>query len=166
MVQNIRVWLAFVLAAGLFLFSGGVSAGEYAGLRDVKGLSTVFDVSQGNPRALNVTFVAVRDLYKAEAVRALPSPPRVAVVFRGPAVRLLSTDRSILKPEDVAEAEKFSETLRQMKKDGVVLEVCDYARRIQDVDPANVMPEVLRVDNGFVSISAYQAQGYSLVAIP
>lgn len=152
--------------AAVLLCSGAAWAGDYAALRGVQGLSTVFDVSQGNPRALNLTFGAVRDLYQEAAVRALPAPPRVVVVFRGQAVRLLSADRSLLKPEDAAEAEKFAETLRQMKKDGVTLEVCDYARKVQEVDPAGVMPEVDRVDNGFVSVAGYQAQGYSLVAIP
>lgn len=170
MSRQEKRWLhriPFLLIALTIFFSVGTAvAGEYAALRGLKGLDTVFDVSQGNPKTANIVFWAVRDVYQAAGVRALPNPPRTVVVFHGPAVKLISTDLSGFKPEERAEAEKFAETLRQMKKDGVTLEVCDYALKVMGVPPASVLPEITNVDNGFVSVSGYQAQGYAVVVIP
>lgn len=141
-------------------------AGEYAALKGVSGLNTVFDVSQGTPKVANVVFWAVRDVYRNAAVRNLPDPPRTVVVFHGPAVKLISTERKWFKPEEVAEVDKFADTIQRMKKEGVTFEVCDYAVKVMGVDPATIMPEIDHVGNGFISVAGYQAQGYSVIRIP
>ncbi|GAB4262357.1 MAG: hypothetical protein Kow0092_12680 [Deferrisomatales bacterium] len=160
-----RVPLA--LAALLLLWPAPAAlAGGYAALDGVKGLDTVFDVSQGSPKMANVVFWAVRDVYRDETVRSLPNPPHTVVVFHGPAVRLISSERKWFKPEEIPEVEKFAETVREMKKEGVTFEICMYAAKVMGVDPATVMPEIDRVGNGFVSVAGYQARGYSVVRIP
>ena len=157
-----------VLLSGisLGLMAAPVTAGEYAALEGVAGVNTVFDVSQGSPKVANIVFWAVKDVYQNESVRALPNPPRTVVVFHGPSVKLISSDRKGFKPEEVAEVDKFADTIRQMKKDGVTFEICDYAAKVMGVDPATIMPEIDHVGNGFVSVAGYQAQGYSVVRIP
>lgn len=167
--HNINVLrISAVLLAGLVsaMLTTPVVAGEYAALKGVKGVNTVFDVSQGSPAVANIVFWAVKDVYQNESVRALPNPPRTVVVFHGPSVKLISSVRKGFNPEEAAEVDKFAETIRQMKKDGVTFEVCDYAAKVMGVDPATIMPEVDHVGNGFVSVSGYQAQGYSVVRIP
>ena len=77
-----------------------VIAGEYAALKNVNGVNTVFDVTQGSPKVANIVFWAVRDVYQNKSVSALPNPPRTVVVFHGPAVKLISTDRKWFKPEE------------------------------------------------------------------
>ena len=143
-----------------------VIAGEYAALKNVNGVNTVFDVTQGSPKVANIVFWAVRDVYQNKSVSALPNPPRTVVVFHGPAVKLISTDRKWFKPEEVAEVDKLADTIRQMKKEGVTFEICDYAAKVMEVDPATIMPEIDHVGNGFVSVAGYQAQGYSAIRIP
>lgn len=157
-----------VLIAILFsaFAAAPVAAGEYAALKGVKGVNTVFDVSQGSPKVANIVFWAVKDVYQNDSVRSLPNPPRTVVVFHGPSVKLISSDRTGFKPEEVAEIEMFADTIRQMKKDGVTFEICDYAAKVMGVDPATIMPEIDHVGNGFVSVAGYQAQGYSVVRIP
>jgi len=157
-----------VLLTVLFLafLTTPVIAGDYAALKGVNGVNTVFDVSQESPKVANIVFWAVRDVYQNESVSALPNPPRTVVVFHGPAVKLISTDRKGFKPEEVAEVDKFADTIRQMKKDGVTFEICDYAAKVMGVDPATIMPEIDHVGNGFVSVAGYQAQGYSVIRIP
>jgi len=158
-----------------FLFVGVLSllmmpcvvAGEYDNaLKDVKGIKVVYDVSPGDPAVNNVVFWAVRNVYQDKAVTSLPQKPEVAVVFHGPVVKLLSSDRSGFDAKAVAEIDKFQATLREMKKEGVVLEVCVYALKVFGVDPATIMPEIDQVGNGFISVAGYQAQGYSVVTIP
>lgn len=142
-------------------------AGEYdAAFKGVKGIKAVFDVSLGSPKMSNVVFWAVKNSYEDESVKALPEPPQVVVVFHGPAVKLISTDRTGFKEEDTAELDKFAEMIRQLKKDGVKLEICLYAAKVMGVDPATIMPEIDHVGNGFISVIGYQAQGYAVVKIP
>ena len=143
-----------------------VIAGQYAALKGVNGVNTVFDVSQASPKVANIVFWAVKDVYQNESVKALPNPPRTVVVFHGPAVKLISTERKWFKAEEVAEVDKFADTIRQMKKEGVTFEICDYAAKVMGVDPSTIMPEVDHVGNGFVSVAGYQAQGYSVIRIP
>ena len=153
---------------GLFaVLAAPVIAGEYdEALKGVKGIKAVFDYGQGAPKMSNALFWAVKNVYEDESVRALPNPPRVVVVFRGASVKLISSDRKSFNESDTAELDKFAETIRQLKKDGVKMEVCMYAAKSLGVDPATIMPEIDQVRNGFVSVAGYQAQGYAVVAIP
>jgi len=143
-----------------------VAAGYDNALKDVKGVKALFNVSLGSPEFSNIVFWAVKNVYEDKTVKSLPEKPQVAVVFHGPAVKLLSSDRKGFKPEENAEIDKFQATLKQMKKDGVKLEVCLYAVKVMGVDPATIMPEVDQVGNGFISVVGYQAQGYSVVTVP
>ena len=166
--NNTIVRYLFVSVAALFtvaLTAASAASGEYAALAGVKQIKAVFDVSLGSPRKANGVFWAVKNVSEDENVRSLNQKPRVAVVFRGPAVKLVSTDRQGLKDFDEEWLDKFAGTIRQMKKDGVTFEVCLYAVKVQGVDPATIMPEVDKVGNGFISVAGYQAQGYAAVTI-
>ncbi|MBI5017342.1 MAG: DsrE family protein [Deltaproteobacteria bacterium] len=140
--------------------------GYDAALKGVKRVDVVFDVSHGDPKSANVIFWAVRDVYKSEAVTKLAEPAHAVIVFHGPAVKLLSSSRNEVVKDQAEAMDQFAATLREMKKDGVKLEVCMYAVKVMGVDPATLMPEIDRVDNGFVSVAGYQLQGYAVVAIP
>ena len=171
-MKSIKISIVYKVLAALFVgllitfLATPVIAGQYAALKGVNGVNTVFDVSQGSPKVANIVFWAVKDVYQNESVRSLPNPPRTVVVFHGPSVKLISSDRTGFKPEEIAELDKFADTIRQMKKDGVTFEICDYAAKVMGVDPATIMPEIDHVGNGFISVAGYQAQGYAVVRIP
>jgi intracellular sulfur oxidation DsrE/DsrF family protein len=158
--STISIFLSVVL-----LTAAPASSNEYAALDGVDGIKAVFDVSLGSPARANVVFGAVRGVYTDKNTRSLSRPPKIAVVFRGPAVKLISTSREGFKATDDKALDAFAATIRQMKKDGVKLEVCDYALNVLGVDPASILPEVDHVGNGFISVIGFQAQGYSLVTI-
>ena len=158
----------YTIVAAIFLLALAAipaMSGEYAALEGVKSIKTVFDVTQGSPQKANIVFWAVNNVNEDKSVRALSEPPQVAVVFRGPAVKMISTDRSGFKESNNEALDKFANMIRQMKKDGVKFEVCDYALKGMGVDPKTVLPEVDHVGNGFISIAGYQAQGYSVITI-
>jgi intracellular sulfur oxidation DsrE/DsrF family protein len=156
---------AMVVVALVAMPAISVPSNEYAALKGVKSVKTVFDVSLGSPQTANVVFWAVKNVNDDQQVRALSEPPHVAVVFHGPAVKLISTDRKGFKDSDSKALDQFADMIRQMKKEGVTFEVCDYALRVMGVDPATILPEVDHVGNGFISIAGYQAQGYSVITI-
>lgn len=161
------VALLLCAAAFVVLISTPVfSAGYDNSLKGVKHYDAVYEVTQENPKVANIVFWAVKNSYEVAEVKALPNPPKVAVVFHGPAVKMLSSDKTPFDAAAWAEVEKFQETLRQMKKDGVTLEVCQYAVEVMGADKTKIMPEVDVVGNGFVSVIGYQMQGYAVVRVP
>jgi intracellular sulfur oxidation DsrE/DsrF family protein len=160
-----RIYLFVITSLFVSLMAFPAISGDYKALEGVESVKTVFDVSQGSPKTANIVFWAVNNVNDDKNVRALTHPPQVAVVFHGPSVKMISTDRSGFKESDNEELDKFADTIRQMKADGVKFEVCDYALKVMGVDPKTVMPEVDHVPNGFISIAGYQAQGYSVITI-
>ena len=166
--NNSRVRHFFAIMVVTFtiaLIAAPAASGEYAALDGVKQVKAVFDVSLGSPQVANIVFWAVKNVYEDESVRALSTPPQVAVVFHGPAVKLISTNHKDFKDSDKEALDEFANMIRQMKKDGVKLEVCLYALKVLGVDPATIIPEVDKVGNGFISVVGYQTQGYSVVTI-
>ena len=159
------LFIAVVFIFVVALMASPATAGEYAALEGVKSVKTVFDVSQGSPQTANIVFWAVNNVNDDKSVRALSKPPQVVVVFHGPAVKMISTDRNGFKESDNEALDKFTNMIQKMKKDGVKFEVCDYALKVMGIDPKTVLTEVDHVGNGFISIAGYQAQGYSVVTI-
>lgn len=158
----------FTAASAVFILctaSSGFS-GEYKALDGVKGVKAVFDFTLGEPDSANVVFGAVKDLNQNKSTRSLSEPPKVVVVFHGPAVHLISTDLEYFDDSEKKEIERFVQFIREMKKNGVTFEVCEYALKMAEVDPATIIPEVEHVGNGFISVVGYQAQGYSVVDVP
>lgn len=162
-VRHLSIWVIFMLA--VLPAAAFASSEEYAALEGVDGIKAVFEVSLGTPAMANVVFGAVKGVYTDQNARSLSKPPKIAVVFHGPAVKLISTNREGFSEADQKALDEFANTIRQMKKDGVKLEVCDYALKVLGVDPASILPEVDHVGNGFISVVGYQAQGYSHVLI-
>lgn len=163
---NVRRFYTIVAATSIIAMAAiPAMSGDYAALEGVKSLKTVFDVTHGSPQTANIVFWAVNNVNDDGSVRALSQPPQIVVVFHGPSVKMISTDRSGFKESDHEELDNFTNTIRQMKASGVNFEVCDYALKVMGVDPKTVMPEVDHVPNGFISIAGYQAQGYSVITI-
>ena len=158
--------LFFAATLVALLSSPALSAGYDNALKGVNSYNAVFEVTQVNPKVANIVFWAVKNSYEVAEVKALGKAPGIAVVFHGPAVKMLSSDRAPFNEAEWAEVEKFQETLRQMKKDGVKLEVCLYAVEVMGVDKTRIMPEIDQVGNGFVSVIGYQMQDYAVVRIP
>lgn len=172
MIANVRKsyqrisCLLFTAALFALITTPALSAGYDNALKDVKSYNAVFEVTQENPKVANIVFWAVKNAYEVAEVKALGKAPGIAVVFHGPAVRMLSSDRTPFDAAEWSEVEKFQETLRQMKKDGVKLEVCLYAVEVMGADKTKIMPEIDQVGNGFVSVIGYQMQNYAVVRIP
>ena len=158
--------LFFTVFFAVTLSTSALAEGYGNALKGVNSYDAVFEVSLGNPKIANLVFWAVKNAYEADEVKALSGTPNVVIVFHGPVVKLLSSDRSPFNSAEWAEVEKFQTTLRQMKKDGVKLEVCLYAAKVLGVDKTTIMPEIDGVDNGFVSVVGYQMQDYAVVRIP
>ena len=118
----------------------------------------------GSEEAL-VVFPAIREVYQSQSVTSLPEPSSNVIVFHNHAVKFLTTNRTADKEKNKT-LDKVAEMIRQFSKDGVKMKICIYAVKVFGIDPETILPEIEKVPNGFISISGYQANGYSLIAIP
>jgi uncharacterized protein len=157
--------VALFIVLLIALISSPAVSEEYNALNGVKKVKAVFDVSMGSPQITPVVFWAVRNVYDDESVRMLPESPAVAVVFHGQAVKLISTNRDGYSDEEKKSLDEFAGMIKQMKQDGVKLEVCKYALKVLGVNPESILPEIDQVGNGFISVVGYQSQGYSVVTL-
>lgn len=162
-----KLVLVSVVALSVFLVLPTlvIAAGYANALHGVKSYDAVYDVSTADPVMANIVFWAVKNSYEVSEVGRI-GQHKIAVVFHGLAVKLLSTDKSLFKAVQLPEVDKFQETLKQMKQSGVTLEVCQYALKVVGVNEATILPEVDQVGNGFVSVIGYQNQGYAVVRLP
>ena len=140
-----------------------VSAEEYETPKGVKSVKAIFDFRIGNPKSAVLHMGLIHQTYKDLA--ATQKKPVFAVVFIGPSVKLISKNREGFTSEDQRPLDEIAKTISAMSKDGIKLEICLVAARVLSVDPASVLPEIERVDNGWVAEIEYQAQGYSLVPV-
>ena len=155
----VSLFLAISLLCGVF----AVSCEGYETPKGVKSAKAIFDFRIGNPKSAVLHMGLIHQTYKDLA--ATKKKPDFAVVFLGPSVKLISKNKEGFTPEDQETLDEIAKTISAMSKDGIKLEICLVAARLLNVDPASVLPEIKRVENGWVSVIGYQAQGYSLVPV-
>lgn len=136
-------------------------AAEYEALDGVSSAKAIFDVRIGQPQSAALHLKLIHQTYKDLAMAK--KNPKFALVFIGPSVKLISMNRGEFKTEDQQSLDEIASAVSDMKKDGIKIEVCGVALKVFKVDPASVLPEIKKVENGWISEIGYQARGYSLV---
>lgn len=153
-----------VVAVSIFLAASPVaSAQEYAALKGVETTKIVFDVRTGVPKVAALQLKLISQTHKD--LVAEKKKPVSTVVFIGQSVKLVSSNREGFTPEELLLLDEIASTVSALSKDGIGLELCLFAARVHKVDPASVLPEITKVENGYISIIGYQAKGYSLVPV-
>jgi intracellular sulfur oxidation DsrE/DsrF family protein len=139
------------------------SAEEYDALKGVKSVKVMFDMRDGIPASAAVHLKLIHDTYKE--LLAMKKEPVFVVVFMGGAVKLISSNRTAFSTEDQKHLTEIADTISQMSKAGIRLEVCIFAVKFLGGDPASIYPEIKHVGNGWISEIGYQARGYQLVPV-
>jgi len=164
MERKTRIIVSIVVATVFMLaVVGSVSAATYEALAGVKSIKAIFDVRDSNVKSAAVHIKLIHDTYKDKSIMAVSKKPSFIVAFMGPSVKLISMNKQGFSMEDQKSMDEIAQTIREMAKDGIKLEVCDFAVKVFGVDPASILPEIKHVPNGWVSLIGYQARGYSLV---
>ena len=146
----------------IFLFAASaVLATEYEALKGIKSANAVFDVRIGSPASAALHLKLMHQTLKD--LQAEKKSAKLAVVFIGPSVKLISKNREGFAPDDAKHLDDIAKAITEMSKDGIRLEICLIAAKVFNVDPATILPEIKHVPNGWISLIGYQAQGYSLV---
>jgi len=164
MRNTINAMTRMLLAGFIVLFAVlPAQAEEYDALKGLKSIKTVFDVRVGAPKSAAVYLDLILQTYRDGNIRGVTGQPEFAVVFIGPAVKLISTDTKGFPPENQEHIANIARIVTEMAREGFKLEICGYAARLLGVDPATILPEIKQVENGWISLIGYQAQGYALV---
>ena len=114
----------------------------------------VFDVRINNPKSAALHLKLIHQSFKGRDT---------VIMFSGPSVKLISENREGFSAEENKLLDEISSKVSEMSKDGIKLEVCLAATKVFGVDQASLLKEIKHVENGWLSIVDYQANGYYLV---
>ena len=159
-IVSIAVAWAFMLA-----FAVPASSATYESLAGLKSVKAIFDVRAASAKSAALQLKLIHDTYQNKSVRAVSKKPSFVVAFMGPSVKLISTNRQAFPAEDQKSLDEIAQTIREMAKEGIRIEVCDFAVKANGMDPASILPEIKHVPNSWISLIGYQAKGYSIVPV-
>jgi uncharacterized protein len=86
--------------------------------------------------------------------------PELVLVLIGPSVDLVSTG----KKGDAGAQEAIARKISAMDADGVEFVVCMSSAHALGIPEESILPQIRKVQNGWISIIGYQHNGYALVA--
>lgn len=162
-------WIAIgsaALAACLLAATAGAGFGqEYPALEGLKSVKAVFGFEIGNPQSALVHLQVLHQTFQDRNIRIGENKPEIVVVFYGPSVKLASKKRAGFTEAEQKTLDEYARTVSAMAKDGVKFEICLIALRFAGVEPSSVLPEIKPVGNGWISVIAYQAKGFSFVSV-
>jgi intracellular sulfur oxidation DsrE/DsrF family protein len=141
-----------------------VSSDEYAALKGLKYVKAVFDFRIGDPKSAAAHLKLIHQTYKDESIKSVTDKPDFVIVYIGHAAKVVSKSREGYSPEEQKTLDEIAGIISEMSKDGIRMEICLFAAQSLGVDSSSILPEVKHVGNGWISVIAYQASGYSLVA--
>ena len=156
--------LFFVICL-LMATAGNSLSAEYSTLKGVKAVRAVFDFELGDPQSALMHLQVIQQTFKDKSMWVSGKKPEIAVIFIGPSVKLVSKNKSGLKPEDQKIIDEYAKTITEMAKDGIKFEICLVAMKMLGVEPSSILPEIKQVGNGWISLIGHEAQGYHLVPV-
>lgn len=154
----------FIFAIILLFGAADGAAGEYKAMQGVESADTVFDFRISDPKAALGHLKLIHSMMDDPNMVINGSKPDIVLVFIGPSVKLVSTDTSNADRQERESLNKIAEKIAAMKKDGFQFEICMAAIGTHGLNPDKILPQIEKVENGWISVVGYQKKGYSLVA--
>jgi intracellular sulfur oxidation DsrE/DsrF family protein len=153
----------FLSVCLLFVTAGAVYSEEYEALTGLTSAKAVFDFRSGNPKSAVMLLDLIHQTFKDKSIRAVSDKPEFVIVFIGPSVKLISTDRAGFSSDDQKTLDEMAAMISKMRDDGIKLEVCMFAAKVLGVAADTIWPQINQVGNGWISLIGYQGKGYSIV---
>ena len=148
--------IGYLLAPAIAHSEGGEAP------KDSKLVKAVIDFRTGDPKKALVYLTLIGDTYRDRNIRTTPAHPDFVVNFGGESVKLLARDTKGYSPEEQKTITQIKDKVSALAREGMKFEYCIYGGKIFGVEPADV-PGVSVVDNGWVTVIGYQANGYALM---
>ncbi len=157
-----RIRLTLLLSACLFLFPfASLAFDNKIALADITEVKAVFDVNQGNPDKLLLRLQLVDKSWQQLSVKNISA--NFVLVFRGAASHYLTLDENDISILDMDIRKTIQEQIKTLHQRGIHLEQCAIAAQLLQLNPQKFMPEINIVENGYVSLVAYQNRGYAFI---
>lgn len=154
-------FLLCLLTPGLVLAEKPSDEKALAGVTSGK---VAWDINMGNAEKLRLYLQVMDETY--EDLKRQGVEPEMVFTFRGPSVRLISTDHKDLALDEEAHYQAVADQIKALlAKPNVRMEACSVATRLFGVDGSTLLPGVEHVGNTFVSQIGYQAKGYATIPI-
>lgn len=134
---------------------------EYAAMKGVNAVQAVFDFRVGDGKVALAHLDLMHSMLKDPSMTKGGARPELVVVFIGPSVNLVSTEKGAAAPK-VKDA--IAKKISAMDADGVRFEVCMTTAHALEVSADSILPEIVKVRNGWISLIGYQHQGYAMIA--
>lgn len=155
--RAIRLPLIAPVALMLVPATAVLAQSEYSAMEGAGPIQVVYDFRVGDPAVANGHLNLIHSMLDDPAMTREGEEPEIAVVFIGPSVGLLSTEADAYSSE-------VAETIAAMEEDGVTFEICMTSAHALDVGADTIVPEVVQVGNGWISLAGYQENGYAMIA--
>jgi len=157
-MKNAALLLAILLLPIMALADQFTDANALKGLKIVK---VICDVNVGDPKLLLRRIELIDETYTQLIDAGIQ--PSFIVAFRGPATKFVTHGSAYVPREHQAVKKEIQGWIVQFHENGFSLEQCAIAARSQKVSYDDFLPQITVVQNGYISIVAYQNKGYALL---
>ena len=134
---------------------------SYEAMEGVTSVKTVFDFRIGDSDKAMAHLNLIHKMVEDPNLVIEGEQPEIIIVLIGPSVNLVSTDN--MKNASGSQ-NKIAEKISAMDSDGIRFEICMTAAHAFDVSADSILPEIVQVENGWISLIGYQQNGYSMIA--
>ncbi len=129
-------------------------------LGDLKTVKVYFDVKTKSINKVVTQLGLIIETYGQ--IKKAGVEPRFIVGFRNEASNFVTQGEDDYIFEEDAPAKKKVQTLVQrLKKRGIIMEQCGITAELYEIDLEDFLPELEIIQNSYISMIGYQAQGYS-----
>ncbi len=156
--MNFRV-IALLLLLPAMVYAASLD--DKSALADLKSVKIVCDVNVGEAKLLLRRLELIDETYSQLLDAGVR--PTIVVAFRGGASHYVTLGDKYVDPKDAEAKRDIQGWIDQFRQHGFRLEQCAIAAKAQQVDPADILPAVTLVQNGYISIVAYQSRGYAFL---
>ena len=157
-MKSAALLIAILLVPVMTFADQFTNANALNGLQTVK---VVCDVNVGDPNLLLRRMELIDETYTQLIDAGIH--PTVVVAFRGPATKYVTRGTGYVPPGQYATKKKIQGWVNQFHENGFSLEQCAIAARGEKVSFGDILPQITVVQNGYISIIAYQNKGYALL---
>jgi uncharacterized protein len=161
MIRKLRILsLLFALFSLALLQASSSISGEYEAMKGVSSAKAVFDFRIGDPALAMGHLNLIHSMASDPAMVIDGKKPELVLVLIGPSVNLVSTGKKV----DAGDQDAIARKISAMDADGVEFVVCMASANALGIPEASILPQIRKVQNGWISIVGYQHNGYALIA--
>ena len=164
-MKKISHMLLILFLYGIFtqsVFSAEVNS-NVNNLTGNKVIKAYFDVTIAEPNKLLTQLQIIETTYSQ--LVASGNSPLFVVGIRGKASNFFTLKDDYVIDKDIPLKKQIASKVEQFKTQGFRIEECRIAANMQEIPEYDFLPQVVVVDNGYISMINHQLQGYSLVPI-